>query len=252
MGSYQRWISKFEIKPGSWVFVPSSDSVSRGKEIKQLVQARWSAPRYFYHLREGGHISAVKYHLDSEYFALLDLHRFFYSVNRSKITRVLKSLLGYGSAREVAVESTVRHPPGTTFFLPFGFVQSPILASICLDKSKLGRTIKELIKQGIKITIYMDDIIISGIDQAQVQGAVEIIKQSAERSKFPLNVEKETGVQNSISAFNIVLAKHSMQLTDERFVEFLEAYKASESIDQIIGILGYIESVNTKQADLIR
>lgn len=54
------WLSKFEIKRNSWVFVPTKDTIVYGKEIKQIIESNWSIPKYYFHLRSGGHVKALK------------------------------------------------------------------------------------------------------------------------------------------------------------------------------------------------
>jgi hypothetical protein len=48
----------------------------------------------------------------------------------------------------------------TSFVLPFGFVQSPLMAGLCLANSKLGATLARLAKK-FTVTVYVDDIVIS-------------------------------------------------------------------------------------------
>ncbi len=189
-----KWISKFEIKPGTWVFVPTRDSVISGIAIKNVLDYKWTKPYFYYHLREGGHVLALSFHIKSQYFVHLDLSNFFSSVNKSKITRSLKDIVGYKEARTIAIESTVRKPRDTTnkYILPFGFVQSPIIASICLHRSKLGQTLCELQNnKNTFVSVYVDDIIISTRTYEDAKEALEKVKAAAERSKFPLNSKRK-------------------------------------------------------------
>ena len=255
MPSYPKWVSKFELKPGVWVFVPSEESVNAGRSIKAIIEACWSAPSYYYHLKKGGHVKALKSHTDGKFFIHLDLKNFFCSINKSKITRVLKSRVGYEKARDIAIASTVRNPKPeeSSFILPFGFVQSPILASICLHRSKLGKTLHELNKRKQTIvSVYVDDIIISTQSLSEAAAALTAVKAAAERSGFPLNSEKEEGPAEKITAFNIELSHALMALNGGRFGQFLECYQESENYHQIAGILGYVESVNLQQSTLIK
>ncbi len=125
--SSPRWISKFQIKPNSWVFVPTEEMIQYGLNLKQSIQKHWTPPDYYYHLRNGGHVKALKIHTESQYFIFLDIKDFFDSINRSRITRCMKKYFGYDKAREIAIGSTVKS--NKKFILPFGFVQSPIIAS---------------------------------------------------------------------------------------------------------------------------
>ena len=70
---------------------------------------------------------------------------------------------GYAIARAWANASTVRPPDDEKrYMLPYGFVQSPILASLALGESRLGKrlcTIAELPQTAV--SVYVDDIIVS-------------------------------------------------------------------------------------------
>ena len=128
-----QWSHKFEIKPGRWVFVPDKAAIVRGYEIKNKISSVWKAPYYYAHFKNGGHVAALKRHLGNDLFIRADIKQFFNQVNRSKVTRALKSFTrNYLESRDIACESTVRKPDGAAneFILPFGFVQSPIIASL--------------------------------------------------------------------------------------------------------------------------
>jgi hypothetical protein len=159
-----KWSSRFEIKPGVWVFVPAEETVKVGQEIKKNLEIRWKPPRYYYHLLPGGHVEALRANAENSWFVHLDIKDFFGSINRSRITRSLKSLFGYKQAREIANISTVIHPNRGDFVLPFGFVQSPLIASICLHKSALGNRLQGLQKEGVTVSVYVDDLILSAND----------------------------------------------------------------------------------------
>lgn len=244
-----KWDSRFELKPGSWVFVPTDESRQIGIEIKAAIQERWRPPSNYFHLREGGHVAAVKSHVENMCFAHLDIQDFFGSINRTRVTRCLKDIFGYTRAREMANHSTVVHPDreGRQFILPFGFVQSPLIASLCLYKSALGACLRRLKGKGIAVSVYVDDIVISGRDESEVLSTLAEIKQAANRAGFNLNESKEEGPSGRISAFNIVVSHQLLAICPDRWLEFIKAFKASESEQQKDGILGYVSSVNGSQ-----
>lgn len=248
----EKWKSKFQIKSNSWVFVPNDESVRYGKEVKLALENRWSAPDFYYHLKDGGHVKALKSHTGHQFFIHLDIKDFFGSINRSRITRCLKRYFGYTSAREIAEKSTVMLPNNALkkYILPFGFVQSPIIASICLDNSGLSKCLYHLSKTPeIAVSIYVDDIIISGNDSLFLKQKLSDIKFAAIKSGFALNPAKEEGPSDKITAFNIELSHEKLKLIDSRFNEFIDEYKSSANPNQHKGIIGYISSVNPTQAD---
>ena len=114
MPTHERWISKFQIKEYSWVFVPSEETLNIGLTVKESIEDVWTPPDFFYHLHRGGHLAALNSHINKKYFLHLDIKDFFGNINRSRITRCLKGYFGYDKAREIAIESTVRLPESET------------------------------------------------------------------------------------------------------------------------------------------
>lgn len=255
MPSKPRWSSKFEVKNGAWVFVPTEEAIRYGKVVKKDLESRWNPPSFYYHLREGGHVKALSSHQSHKFFIHLDISNFFGCINKSRVTRCLKGIYSYPKAREVAIESTVLDPTSSDskrFILPFGFVQSPILASLCFQKSKLGKYLSDINKsEGMSVSVYMDDIIISSDDINKLNDIIQEIKPISLRSRFPLNDEKEEGPSDKITAFNIELSKGVLRLTDERLQEFINSYQESDNFDVLSGIVGYVETVNKLQAGKI-
>ncbi|MCW5211635.1 hypothetical protein VU04_01860 [Desulfobulbus sp. TB] len=254
MPSYPRWISKFEIKPGSWVFVPSKDSISSGKKIKSTMEDNWIPPINYYHLRKGGHVAALKIHSVNSIFIHLDIKNFFGSINKSRVTRCLKDFFDYSEARRIAIESTVKHPQAhpTKFILPFGFVQSPIIASLCLYQSTLGQYLNKLpFKKNVLVSVYMDDIVISLNNKEMALDILNETKKKAATSRFQLNASKEQGPTERITVFNINLSYNHIEIKSSRLSKLLSDYAASDNPNQKKGYINYINSVNPKQS-LIR
>lgn len=233
------------------MYVPSKECIEEGNRIKEHLELRWSAPSNYYHLRAKGHVGALRFHMENSCFAHLDIANFFGSINRSRVTRALKDFYSYSGAREAANNSTVRvNSIGSPkYVLPFGFIQSPIIASICLSQSRLGRELSALNSAGVRTSVYMDDIVLSSNDCSELMKAIEIIHSAAERSGFSLNPEKREGPAPEITAFNIILSNNSLVVTQARFQKFRDAVLESDSIHQIHGIVGYVGTVNHSQAN---
>lgn len=251
MQNSHKWLSRFRLRSKTWVYVPTLETVKEGKLFKKIIELKWFPPSNYYHLRSGGHVEAVKHHLDGKYFVHVDIKKFFNSINRSRITRELKPYLGYEKARVIAMESTVSIPlnSGQIFALPFGFVQSTILASLCLRKSSLGNAIAILDKtDGVRVSVYVDDIIVSTQCLEKAEAALFLIKKSAVRSGLLLNEQKTQGPSDKITAFNIDFEEGLMRISDHRFNELLSSYNEATSDKQRSGIWGYVNSVNPMQA----
>ena len=94
----------------------------------------------------------------------------------------------------------------------------------------------------------MDDIIVSAAEIAPLQEIAESIQNRAEQSDLPLNLKKTQGPSPQIEAFNIILKKNSLSITDIRLAELATTFATSASEDVRAGILGYVESVNASQS----
>ena len=252
----RRWLHKFKIKQDCWVFVPDEETIQRGNDIKCKIESHWQAPYYYAHLNAGGHVAAIKSHLSSTLFIRADIHQFFNQINRSRVTRNLKNIFGsYKVARQIANESVVRLPniKDKKFILPFGFVQSAIIASVCLRNSALGGYLEQLLKEGFIVSVYMDDIIIStcqSMKEAEI--ARSRLIEIANKSELPLNPHKTMGPAEEITVFNIKLMHGNMEIADDRLADFKKSIFESENKYQINGVLGYVTTVSPNQADYLK
>ena len=208
-------------------------------------------PHYFYHLRSGGHLTAVKAHLHNRCFSTLDISGFFDSVTRSKIYRALCSIkIGRRKAWEIAQQSTVEKMAGS-FSLPYGFVQSPILASLALDRSALGRRIASLARSNhVRLSCYVDDVVFSGVEKCAVESARLELIEAAGLSNFVINTIKSQLPGPQITVFNIVLSNGEMALTADRMRQF-EKDLIHATQPTAAAILAYAASVNSSQADYL-
>ncbi|CAB3896132.1 reverse transcriptase domain-containing protein [Achromobacter mucicolens] len=250
MAFHELWEERFELAPGKWVFVPSAESRERGEYISSKIKEKWQAPAYFYHCHQGGHVRAIKQHLASTHFCCVDIEGFFTSINLSRVTRTLKQYFGYDVAREFARDSVIRlvGDVDSPYILPFGFVQSPIIASMCLDQSALGRVLHELTaKPDVTVSVYVDDIILSGNDPNRLQHEFESIKAAANRSGWKVSTRKTQPPRKEILSFNIHLSQGNLDISSERMSLFVDAYHQATSAHQKEGILRYVRSINPAQ-----
>lgn len=254
--SYPVCLFSFELKPGKIVYVPDEATKAFGRALKEKIEARWFPPPYYIHLGQRGHVRALDDHLDSAYFARMDIKSFFGSIEKNRITRHLTDVVdSYKEARAAAVMSTVPlKVPGekTKYVLPFGFVQSPIVATLCLAHTKLGTAIRKL-STSFKITVYVDDILISTSGAREsLQHAYDELLGAVTASKFVLNEEKLRAPAETTTVFNIDLATHQKRISEERLEEFRAALvQNAGNVRAVSGILGYVRSVNAEQAETL-
>ena len=235
------------MKPGRWVFVPSEDARRSGKRIKKAVENHWKPPSFYYHLRQGGHVAALRCHEARAFFLRVDIDDFFGRVNRSRVTRCLKGWYPYSEAREMASESVVRRPTSSEFVLPYGFIQSPILASLALDRSKLGAFLRKAhANPALDVSLYMDDIVISSDDESVLDDTAYGLEAASTAAIFPLSTSKRQGPARCVSAFNIDICQGSMLITTARMSAFQSAFSSGSSAARE-GIFSYVESINPIQ-----
>ena len=80
----KRWLSKFKIKNSSWVFVPNKYARNYGNNVKIKIDELWKKPDYYFHLRDGGHIEALKCHTNNYYFIHQKINNLTKNRNRKK------------------------------------------------------------------------------------------------------------------------------------------------------------------------
>lgn len=206
-------------------------------------------------MSSGGHVKALKEHLHSNQFFRVDISQFFNNINRSRVTRILKEFYpSYDIARDIARKSVVPTPlDKKKFILPYGYIQSPIIASICLSKSRLGKFLDEINNDGYVVSVYVDDIIVSdagNISKPDMDKTYEVLIDVANKCGFPINPDKSTPPSPEVTAFNVTLSANKLTITEQRLQEFLD--KALESNQSVIqGILGYVSTISYVQHKII-
>ncbi|EHC5032673.1 MULTISPECIES: reverse transcriptase domain-containing protein [Klebsiella] len=249
------WLHKFEVKENRWVYIPDAETHQLGQKIHTYIKNKWKSPLYMFHLREGGHVAAANYHLRKKYFSLIDISNFFGATSQSRVTRELGRLVPYVKAREIARLSTVKNLNGNGLkhVIPYGYPQSPILASLCFHQSFCGSTINTISKSGhVSVSIFMDDILLSSDDLDQLQNAFDIVLKALRTSGYTVNEDKTQPPSLMVSVFNLELSQNSLRVTSKRIVEFLQAFISSKNSHERKGIASYVGSINTAQAKLFR
>lgn len=243
----QVYSHRFRTPKGLEIFVPTPEGRKLGEAIAERVLNTWPPPAYFYHFRSGGHVEAARLHTMNTVFARLDIQGFFDSVTRSKIDRALMSLrIPKADALDYATLSTVNKASGRS--LPFGFVQSPALASLALDRSALGKALWSLRRAGeVALSVYMDDILVSARDVAQVDAAVSVLDRAAAMAGFILSPAKRQVGVPEVEAFNLRMAKDFLEVSPERMAAFAATERTTDGAKER-AIVGYVATVNEAQS----
>jgi Reverse transcriptase (RNA-dependent DNA polymerase) len=209
---------KFQTR-GKIIFVPNERSVRKGRRILKFF-SKFEFPDYFYHYKSGGHVAALHAHLENKLFFKIDIQNFYYSIARMRVTRALRSW-GYPGANTLAKWSCVANPyPGPRHVLPIGFVQSPLLASLVLLKSPVAEAIERAIKNGVCISVYLDDFVGSHNDPAVLEAAYDDILDTCVSARLVPNPAKLLTPRAAITAFNCDLTEGSVLVTTERVAKY--------------------------------
>jgi hypothetical protein len=219
---------KYDGINGKPIFAPSEKGRRIGRRVKRLVQRKFAVDPFFYHLKQGGHVAALHVHRGQKYFARLDLENFFYSIGRNRVAHALYAIEVPRSG-EYAKWSCVKNPFGEPgYALPYGFVQSPILASLVLARSQVGGYLREL--QGeMVISVYVDDIALSSNNCRRLERAFRKLTRFVEASPFSINQQKSTEPGLRIELFNCHVERMRTLVTDARREEFYAVPRSPES-----------------------
>ena len=237
----------FEIKPGKFIFIPTDDCLKAGAEIVERLTKRWSPHQIFYHIgKRGGHVAAMRIHLHHNYFAKIDLSQFFTSVTRTKVVRSLQQV-GFDNkaAFDMAYASVVEQDGRK--FLPYGFLQSMALATVCIECSSLGSSLIRINDGGqVLVSMYVDDIILSSNDADLLTSAFDKVLVSVEQSNFNVNTGKSITPSTQIEVFNCHLSKGNMIFTEDRMAKFTEDFGTGGNFTKA-AIARYMKVVNKGQ-----
>ncbi len=227
-------------RKGKPIFAPSKKGRKIGADIKKQIEDVYDFDKPFYHLMQGGHVAALHAHRQYKYFCKLDITNFFYSVSRNRISACLGSI-GIAHRSECARWSCVKNPFNNelNYVLPYGFVQSPILATLVMAESPLGTTIRQLPKN-VTATVYVDDILLSSNNITALTKSYKVVRTAITDSNFQINETKSVPPMKQILAFNCDMQKGVTDVNQDRIDEF---YNFDRSDASIAGFERYLDSV---------
>jgi hypothetical protein len=123
------------------------------------------------------------------------------------------------------------------------------LASLALDRSALGRRIATLARSNhVQLSCYMDDVVLSGLEECAVENGRLALIDAAHLSSFVIHPTKSQLPGPQITVFNIVLSNGKMALAADRMAKF-EKKLIHATQPATAAILAYARSVNPSQAD---
>lgn len=188
----------------------------------------------------------MKVHVGHSCLASVDLTQFFPSVTRTMVARSLRKLVYPDrKAFNTAMESCV--VAGGQKFLPYGFPQSMCLATLVVENSALGSTLKSAVAAGVSVSMFVDDIIISANNDDLVVEYFEKIQVSARDSGFQVSASKVTPPGDEVASFNCRVSD-SIELLPQRIERFKEQLQFASDPGKA-AILRYVSGLNQQQHD---
>ena len=226
--------------------------MQKGGEFLDAILARWSPPSFFYHFQPGGHIAAIEVHKGNKFFAKLDIQKFFPSISKNKVLRALKSIgFSYFNADRIAEWSViVSKDDRRKKILPYGFVQSPLLAALYLGRSSIGKYMEDGLPKNVKISVYVDDIILSSNDKNALEVTYQQILSVIRNAGFSINLAKSHASQDTSTAFNIDFDASEMEISQERFADFQGCMSLPVS-KRVEAIVAYVHRVCPAQGETL-
>jgi hypothetical protein len=217
----ENYVHKYKSR-NKFIYTPSAECKRRADRLLKWGE-EIELPSYFFHYRDGGHVSALHEHLKNKYFFRIDLKNFFYSISRNRVARILRQC-GFRCAREYSEWSTVKtpYPDGPRYVLPIGFKQSPLLASLALWRSSVASAIEDALDRDVFVSVYFDDLIGSSNDENELRTTYEGILAACVQANLVTNAEKLISPADAITAFNCHLRHGHADVTDDRIQKFID------------------------------
>ena len=231
-------------KNGKWFYAPTEKGCDIGEDLKEQVEQAHAFDGIYYHLHKGGHVAALHEHRPHQFFCRVDIERFFYRITRNRVARALRSI-GIIRAERYAKWSTVKDPFGEfNYVIPYGFVQSPVLATLVLDRSDVGEFLRSL-PAGIGRSVYMDDIVLSGDDLNTLDTHFDMLKSELVRANFNLSQRKIRSPRKAMDVFNCDLETGQSVVQQDRREKF---YAEPRSVVSVEAFEEYCERVESGNA----
>src|SRR3546814_15682248 len=101
------------------------------------------------------------------------------------------------------------------------------------------------------ITVYGDDITLSGPNEHRVGEAIAALETAAALSGFTFNADKTQSPGNRVRSLNITFGSGTMEVVEARIAEFDIASRGG-SDQMIAGIVGNADGITAEPANRIK
>lgn len=224
---FENYTHSFNLN-GKPVFAPNDLGRRIGEDIKGKVEETFDFPPFFFHLVAGGHVAALHAHRDNEFFCKADIENFFYSVSRNRVVRTLREV-GIVRPKHYGKWSCVKNPYGEPrYALPYGFVQSPVLASLVLATSTVGKLLNQW-SESITVAVYVDDITLSSNDPVELNKCYKALLAAMQEASLPAKSSKCVAPTKKVDVFNCSLKRRETLVLEKRREAFFSVERSEAS-----------------------
>lgn len=239
---FENYTHSFELN-GKPVFAPNGLGRRIGDDLKGRVEEAYEFEPFYFHLCPGGHVSALHAHRENEFFCKADIENFFYSISRNRVVRTLRDV-GIDRPRHYGKWSCVKNPyEQPRYSLPYGFVQSPILATLVLSTSAVGNFLRQLPSEITK-AVYVDDITLSSNDPDALSDCYDALLAVMGVASLNAKATKCVAPTTQLRVFNCSLETSRTSVLPERREEFFGAPRSPYSIEGFVHYCDRVELGN--------
>jgi hypothetical protein len=239
---FENYTHSFELN-GKPVFAPNDLGRKIGNDVKRRVEQAFEFEPFYFHLGPGGHVSAIHAHRENEFFCKVDIENFFYSISGNRVVRTLREV-GIERPKHYGKWSCVKNPyEQPRYSLPYGFVQSPILATLVLSTSAVGNFLRQL-PSTITKAVYVDDITLSSNDPDALRNCYDSLLGVMEEASLLPKATKCVAPTTELKVFNCSLETSQTSVLPERREEFFRVPRSPNSIDGFVRYCDRVELGN--------
>lgn len=175
-------------KPGEFRDIYDPDSLLRKAQYRLLksVWEKFEVPDYVYAFEVGKSIPEMaSLHVGKSVVLSFDIRNYFPSIHTQQVSSLLTGQgMGESAARLIAELCTYK------FFVPQGALTSPKISNL-VSAATFGPTLKQFCdERNLTLTIYADDITISGDTIPNLQEVLEFVSSTVREHGFNVNARK--------------------------------------------------------------
>lgn len=246
----QQYRTKKELKEnGSYrtFYIPSKSlMVVQRRILDSIIVPRFRVPVCMYgSCEDKSYVDNARTHLGSKYIVTTDIKNFFPSISHIKIRNVYKE----GLCLKESVANLLTRLTTVEGILPQGTPTANILATMVLSNI-LKNFLKSCEREKLRITIWCDDITISGDNPMRI---LPRLAEELSRGGLEINEDKTRifGTGDSPIITGVRLGRHKMYVPDNKMTKYKKIVTENDNSQRVLGIINSIREVNKEQYEYL-